>query len=570
MALSGVVNTNTYNSKGRYYQLSWTATQSVANNTSTITWTLSALGNNGSWYAERFVEAVIAGKTVYTKTARVERYNGQIATGSLTLSHNSDGSLSFTASLGAELYTNYNGVPNLTGSGSFTLDTIPRASGISVSTAAVGSNPTFTISKASSSFTHTLKYTFGSLSGTIVSKTTASTYNGWTIPTTFYSELSKSSGAGTITCETYNGSTLVGSKNATFTVLVPDSSKPTLNPVVKDTNSTTIALTGSDSILVRYASTASITTGAAAQNGATLKSQKIVCGNTTINAASGTVQNIETPTITVSATDSRDMSNSKTITASWIPYVRLTCNLDTIQADATGNVNFDVKGAYYVGGFGAATNTLTVQYRYKTSGGSYSNWQTVSASASDNAYTATVSLSGLDYRAKYIFQARAIDKIATISSQEVPAKTTPIFDWGENDFKFNVPVSFQGDMMNDFVIETGTEAMGSNGTWYWRKWQSGRADCYGVRNYGNMGVSTAWGGLYRSEAFSQTLPSGLFNTTPEVIDVVFRNSNYGAWIAKHETSAPSTSSSGSFIVVRPASATLSQAYIGFNIIGRWK
>ena len=41
MALSGSVSTNA-GEDGRYYKLSWTATQSIANNTSTISWTLEA------------------------------------------------------------------------------------------------------------------------------------------------------------------------------------------------------------------------------------------------------------------------------------------------------------------------------------------------------------------------------------------------------------------------------------------------------------------------------------------------------------------------------------------------
>ena len=47
MALSGNVSTSKYD--GRYLKLAWTATQSVANNTSTIKWTLSAAGGNSSW-----------------------------------------------------------------------------------------------------------------------------------------------------------------------------------------------------------------------------------------------------------------------------------------------------------------------------------------------------------------------------------------------------------------------------------------------------------------------------------------------------------------------------------------
>jgi hypothetical protein len=39
-----------------------------------------------------------------------------------------------------------------------------------------------------------------------------------------------------------------------------------------------------------------------------------------------------------------------------------------------------------------------------------------------------------------VFQAYAVDKLATVESVERNVKATPVFDWGESDFKFNVPV----------------------------------------------------------------------------------------------------------------------------------
>jgi hypothetical protein len=59
--------------------------------------------------------------------------------------------------------------------------------------------------------------------------------------------------------------------------------------------------------------------------------------------------------------------------------------------------------------------------------------------------------------------------------------------------------NIDGYTIGDFVIEAGSESMGSNGTWHWRKWASGKAECYGCRNFGNMAVNTTWGNLYRSE-----------------------------------------------------------------------
>lgn len=59
----------------------------------------------------------------------------------------------------------------------------------------------------------------------------------------------------------------------------------------------------------------------------------------------------------------------------------------------------EVKGTdnYFNGSFGKVANTLTVQYRYKTQGENYGSWTTVTATKSGNTYSATASISGLNY-----------------------------------------------------------------------------------------------------------------------------------------------------------------------------
>ena len=75
-----------------------------------------------------------------------------------------------------------------------TLRTIPRTSSISMPATTMGSTGTISISRASSSFTHTLTYSFGSASGTIATKTSATTSTPPTltseIPLTFRNSLS--------------------------------------------------------------------------------------------------------------------------------------------------------------------------------------------------------------------------------------------------------------------------------------------------------------------------------------------------------------------------------------------
>ena len=130
--------------------------------------------------------------------------------------------------------------------------------------------------------------------------------------------------------------------------------------------------------------------------------------------------------------------------------------------------------------------------------------------------------------------------------------------------------TINGDTIADYIIETGSESMGSNGTWYWSKWKSGKSECYGCRDYGRMAISTAWGNLYRSDIFAQNLPNNVFIRTPDIININLVSSSFGGWICKHENASPSAITTGSFIVVRPTSGTTTMTYIGFHIIGAWK
>ena len=124
MALSGSVSTSKYD--GRYLKLSWTATQSVANNTSTIKWTLSAAGVNVNWYSTGPVTCTIDGSTVYSRSSRVDMYKGTIASGTKTITHNNDGTRTFKVTIRAAIY--YYDV-NCTGSSTFTLNPIDRVPG---------------------------------------------------------------------------------------------------------------------------------------------------------------------------------------------------------------------------------------------------------------------------------------------------------------------------------------------------------------------------------------------------------------------------------------------------------
>lgn len=338
MALSGSVSTNgcSGEGEGRYYTLSWTATQSIANNTSTISWTLSTAGGTSSWMTERTVYVDLAGERVFSKTAAVDRYRGTIATGTKTISHNSDGTRSFSVSLGAAIY--YSTI-ECTGSQTFTLDTIARASTLSVSDGTLGTKTTLTADRKSSSFTHTLTWECGSYSGTLATKSTSTSWN-------FTPELKLAAGAPygqKVYCSyklsTYNGSTLVGtdSKSAWFTI--PDSVKPSCSLSLSDSKGYASTYGGyiqgesqlSVTINATQAYSSPISRYSASANGASYSTQTFT---------TSALKTVGTNTISATVTDGRGRSGSASSNITVLAYSRpQITNLKVRRCNADGTEN---------------------------------------------------------------------------------------------------------------------------------------------------------------------------------------------------------------------------------------
>ena len=503
MATSGIIKTDVLDDS--YFWVQWSQnSQNIEDNSTIINWSCGFHpGHKYYLNAIKMSSVVINGVEVYsggTYSNITDYQDRTFASAVLKIAHTPDGSKSFTIS-GFSGWIYASGT-TYASSQTFTLPTIPRASSVSCSTANIGSNATITINRASTSFTHTLTYSFGSLSGTIATKT-SSTNISWTIPTTFYGQIPNSkSGTGTITCDTYSGSTLIGSKSTSFTATVSESdSKPTLNPTAVDSNTTTTALTGNNSKFIKYYSNASVATGAQARNSATLKSQKITCGAKSITSASGTINAVESGSFTFSATDSRGYTTTQTLNKTLIEYIKLTCSLNAGAPTTAGVATLKISGNYWDGTFGKVANTLTVQYRYKTQGGSYGSWTTVSATKSNNTYNATATISGLNYQTTYVFQARAVDKLATINTDEQARRTTPIFDWSKNDFNVNGTLKINNTNIFDLIYPVGSfyiSAKSTNpatlfgGTWeqIQGRFLLGRSSSYPVGSMGGEATHT--------------------------------------------------------------------------------
>lgn len=393
MAKSGSITTN--ESHGRSVKLSWTlSSQSAENNQSTLSWSITGAGSASGWVMTGGFKAVINGTTVYSTSTdtRIQLYNGtSVASGTTKITHNTDGTKSFSLSIEAGVYSY---AVSVTASGTHTLDSIPRASSISASNVTMGSATTITITRASSSFTHTIKYTFGSASGTIATKTT-STSVSWTPAISLANQIPKAiSGTCTITCETYSGSTKVGSKTCTLTLSVPSSVKPTISSLgVARVDGTVPTDWG---IYVQSKSKATLTiNGAAGSYGSTISSYSISGGGFSSTASSFTTGFLTTSgtiTFTAKVTDSRGrVSDAKTVSISVVAYSNPTCSSHISQRSTSGGTVSD-DGTYIRGLISysysscSSKNTLTRATYYKKS--SASTW--INANKSFSSGTAFV------------------------------------------------------------------------------------------------------------------------------------------------------------------------------------
>lgn len=322
MATSGTIQQDIRT--GYRLQIVWTVdSQSVANNTSTLTvkvqlvstgssYTINSSASksgsltiNGTKYTFNFTAALSGNqtKTLFTKP--------------VTISHAADGTktCSFSAACGINVTLSGTYYGNVTASGSGVFNTIARASSISSVTSSVSVNGTnavtVNITRAASSFTHTVVFSIGSYSKTTTGVGTSTSY---AIPTSWLNAIpNATSGTAKVTVTTYSGSTKIGSAvSKNFTITVPSTVVPTFSSVsVNDTTT----YQGTFGNMVQNKSKPKFTITAAGALGSTIKSYKTVFEGKTYTGATPTASVITKSglvTATITITDSRGRTASTT------------------------------------------------------------------------------------------------------------------------------------------------------------------------------------------------------------------------------------------------------------------
>lgn len=239
---------------------------------------------------------------------------------------------------------------------------------LSAATVEMGKSVTINTPAVNSAYRHTLRYAFGSAAGTIATGIASSV--SWTPPVSLANQIpSATAGSGTIYCDTYSGSTLLGTKSVSITLTVPGSVVPsagTLSAALADDTSGT-------GLYVKGMGKAKLTlSGASGAYGSSINSYTITGGGwTATNGAltTGTLASAGNITFTATVTDSRGRKASTTRAITVIDYTKpgvAVC--DVYRCDADGNRK--KAGTYFAveinASYSAITgNTLSITARYK-------------------------------------------------------------------------------------------------------------------------------------------------------------------------------------------------------------
>ena len=437
MALSGSFSTSVTTAGGqlddrypRNLVVTWSATQNIANNTSTINWTLKT-GNSSSEYyytSVNRVKLVINGTTVYNdqSTGTMRYRNTTLGSGSITVSHNSDGTKSIPVYAEAGFYE---WTPNSSYSGTITLNTIPRASSFSLSASSVnvGSNITANISRASSNFTHHVKIWVSghedeaNYTAKVTGVGTSATFS---IPTTWYNAMPSSTSC-TAYCRvaTYNGSTWIGNSDTkAFTVTVPSSIVPTIGTITL-----TPATINGKNILVQGKNKLTVSvSGCSAGTGSSVKSYtfsgpSIATTTTSTSVSANSISSTGTLTYTVKVTDNRGRTASKSATITCYAYsTPYFSSFSAYRSNSSGTA--DNNGSYVKCSYGLAyapvnnTNDVTVKILYKKN--SATSYSSVTSLTDSTATSGNQILNSIALDSTYTIYATITDNYSGSSSSQ--------------------------------------------------------------------------------------------------------------------------------------------------------
>ena len=357
-----------------HYHLYMTITQNkrdASTNQSNVTVKMYAQSDSSSYGAYNLdasgntVKMTVNGKQVVNKTMAMDFRNKatvQLASWTGAISHGSDGSKKLDCSGSFTI----DGSSYLSGgsiSCSIQLESIPRATKptLSASTVALGSAVTINISPAVSTWTHNIYYRIGTGDWVRFATGVKSNYS-WTVPLAIASSYpTATKGTITIGLNTYNGSTQIGgTQTVNLNITIPASVAPSVSTIAISETVSGLSNFG----YVQTKSKLKIVASASGSYGSSIRSYVYGIGSQSYSGLENTytmsdeVRDSGTVAVTVTVTDSRGRTASKTVSITVLAYSppQIT-HFECIRCgDANGSAN--VNGQYLKVTFGYSVSPL--------------------------------------------------------------------------------------------------------------------------------------------------------------------------------------------------------------------
>lgn len=242
---------------------------------------------------------------------------------------------------------------------------------------------------------------------------------------------------GTFAVTTYDGSTQIGSTSSkTATVQTTSAnSGPTLGAFTyADTNSTTVNITGNNQYLVQGYSTLTVTPGTAtAKNGASISQYTATCNGVSVSNTTGaalTVGKVSTSgnvSVTLTVTDSRGYTASRSLTMTVIAYSKP--RIYSLTLRRTNEIEAEMQLTFSgsisaISVDGTQKNSVQyVRYRYKkTSETSYGSYTSILGSTTRSGTSFSFSnleLCSLDANSSYDFHLQIQDRLFSTTSLDL-------------------------------------------------------------------------------------------------------------------------------------------------------
>ena len=357
------------------------------------------------------------------------------------IAHNDDGTKSIAVSgyVTAPSTSNFAG-QKTSGSGTFTLDTVPRASSIaSAGAVTLGNACNVKWTPASASFRYKLKFSIGSWSHTTdaihPNRKSQYTYDGYAIALDAANQIPGKTGTMTVTLYTYSdaaGTKQVGSADSeTFTVTVPENDAT--RPVVKSITLSPVSILSEpfNGLYIQGHAKVKASLDFETKYNATVKASNITVEGITYESPyeSATLNQPGKVSIKATVKDSREHYGISDEEIEVIPYskpylqaVSGQSNVVAGRCDASGNLTdsgtylkIKAKVVYFkVVSNGVQYNYGKILYRYRKEGGSFSAWQTIldsKTAGSDEIITGPLLNGALDIKTNYQVQVMATDEL---------------------------------------------------------------------------------------------------------------------------------------------------------------